>query len=186
MSENDFEYQEEIVSEDVESSEDVSDEEIEETEVDLDEIADVSIEVLQTILKPFDIGDITIDEYEGDEGELILDITGDDLGVLIGRYGRTLNALQFMVSIIVHRKLGFYYPVIIDVEGYKNRQREKIESIAKRSASKAASSNQNVELRPMSPYERRIVHTTLQSDPRVTTKSKGTGDDRHVVISPVD
>ena len=164
---------------------DVPDEEQAEEEVDLDAIADTSIEVLQNILKPFDIGDITIDEYEGDDGALILDITGDDLGILIGRYGRTLNSLQFMVSTIVHRKLGFYYPVVIDVEGYKNRQREKIESIAIRSANKAASTDKSVELKPMNPYERRIVHTTLQDDSRVETKSKGTGDDRRVVIIPV-
>ena len=182
MSEQDFE---ETIIEDTDADfdEDIEEEEV---EVDLDEIADVSIEVLQTILKPFDIGDITIDEYEGDDGALILDITGNDLGILIGRYGRTLNALQFMVSAIVHKKLGFYYPVIIDVEGYKSRQREKIESIAIRSANRAASSNKSVELKPMNPYERRIVHTTLQGDSRVTTRSKGNGDDRHVVISPAE
>ena len=177
---------EEIIDEEPEDVVEATDsDEDEEIEVDLDEIADVSIEVLQTILKPFDIGDITIDEYESDDGALILDITGDDLGILIGRYGRTLNALQFIVSAIVHKKLCFYYPVIIDVEGYKSRQRDKIESIAIRSANKAASSHKDVELKPMTPYERRIVHTTLQGDSRVTTKSKGTGDDRRDVIIPI-
>ena len=184
MSDNDFEEINDID----ENTEEVVDDEIEENydEVDLDEIADVSIEVLQTILKPFDIGDITIDEYEDEDGALILDITGDDLGILIGRYGRTLNALQFIVSTIVHKKLDFYYPVVIDVEGYKSRQREKIESIAIRSANKAASSNKSIDLKPMNPYERRIVHTILQKDSRVNTRSKGNGEDRHVVIYPAD
>ena len=73
---------------------------------------------------------MTIDEYEGDEGELILDISGKDMAVLIGRHGKTLDALQFIMSMITVRTIGFRYPVIVDVEGYKNRQRQKLESIA--------------------------------------------------------
>lgn len=153
-------------------------------EYDLDEIADTAIEVLQTILKPFDIGDITIDEYDGDEGELILDITGDDLAVLIGRHGRTLDSMQFLVSAIVRRKLGYRYPIVVDVEGYKSRQRQKIESIAKSAANRASSQGRDVSLRPMSPYERRIVHITLRDDDRVETESEGEGSDRHVVVIP--
>lgn len=153
-------------------------------EVNLDEIADTAIEVLQTILKPFDIGDITIDEYDGDEGELILDITGDDLAILIGRHGRTLESIQFLVSAIVRRKLGYRYPVVIDVEGYKNRQRQKIESIAKSAANRAISQEKEVPLRPMTPYERRIVHIVLRDDARVETESEGEGMNRHVVIIP--
>lgn len=154
-------------------------------EINLDEIADVTIEVIQMLLEPFGVGDITIDEYEGDEGELILDITGPDLAILIGRHGRTLESLQFITSAIVRRKLGFHYPVIVDVEGYKSRQREKIESIARSSANRAVSRNQSVSLRPMNPYERRIVHVTLKSDDSVETESAGEGADRHVVIYPL-
>lgn len=153
-------------------------------DIDLDEIADTAIEVLQTILKPFDIGDITIDEYDGDEGELILDITGDDLAVLIGRHGRTLDSIQFLVSSIVRRKLGYRYPVVIDVEGYKSRQRQKIESIAKSAANRAVSQEKEVPLRPMTPYERRLVHIALRDDVRVETESEGEGQNRHVVIIP--
>ncbi len=156
-----------------------------EDSVDLDEIADVAIDTLQGILSYFDIGEVTIDEYEGDEGELILDITGDDLGVLIGRYGRTLDSLQFLVSTINFRKLGFRYPVIIDVEGYKNRQREKIESIARSTARKAVSQDRDISMRPMNPYERRIVHITLKDNPRVETESEGEGMERHVVVKPL-
>ena len=93
------------------------------TDEDLDRIADTAIGALQDILKYFEVGEVTIDEYEGDEGELILDITGDDLAVLIGRHGKTLDALQFLVSAITVRTIGFRYPVIVDVEGYKSRQR---------------------------------------------------------------
>lgn len=153
-------------------------------DVDVDEVADTAIEVLQTILKPFDIGDITIDEYDGDEGELILDITGDDLAVLIGRHGRTLDSIQFLVSAIVRRKLGYRYPVVVDVEGYKSRQRQKIESIAKSAANRAISQDRDVPMRPMTPYERRIVHITLRDDVRVETESEGEGSERHVVVKP--
>lgn len=153
-------------------------------DVDIDAIADTAIDVLQTILKPFDIGDITIDEYDGDEGELILDITGDDLAVLIGRHGRTLDSIQFLVSAIVRRKMGYRYPVVIDVEGYKSRQRQKIESIAKSAANRAASQGRNVPMRPMTPYERRLVHIALRDDERVETESEGEGLERHVVVIP--
>lgn len=176
------EYQDEQTLETVDDIIDEDDEEI--TDEKLDEIADTAISVLQDIFKSFSIGEITIDEYEGDEGELILDITGDDLAVLIGRHGRTLEALQFIVSAITTRKIGFRYPVVVDVEGYKSRQRQKLESIARSNATKAAKQNRSVSLRPMSPYERRIIHVTLANDKRVVTESEGEGSNRHVVIFP--
>lgn len=166
-------------------SEEIIETEQENEEVDLDQIADVAIETLQGILEHFNIGEVTIDEYEGDEGELILDITGDDLAVLIGRYGRTLDSLQFIVSAINYRKLGFRYPVVIDVEGYKSRQREKIESIAHSTARRAVSQGRSISMRPMTPYERRLVHIALKDDPKVETESEGEGSDRHVVVFPV-
>ena len=155
------------------------------TEEDLDNIADTAIAAIRDIIKYFAVGEVTIDEYEGDEGELILDITGDDLAVLIGRHGRTLDALQFVVSAITVRQIGYRYPVVVDVEGYKGRQREKLESIARSSANRAASQHRSVKLRPMTPYERRIIHVTLRDDERVETASEGEGSARHVVILPV-
>lgn len=155
------------------------------TDDEIDQIADCAIETLQGILKHFDLGEITIDEYEGDEGELILDITGEDMAVLIGRHGKTLESLQFLVSAITVRKIGFRYPIVVDVEGYKSRQRQKLESIARSSANKAASQHRSVKLRPMTPYERRIVHITLRDDVRVETASEGEGSARHVVVIPV-
>ncbi|WP_297155989.1 R3H domain-containing nucleic acid-binding protein [uncultured Ellagibacter sp.] len=162
----------------------MSEDKIEVTEEELDAIADTAIAALQGILKYFNVGEVTIDEYEGDEGELILDITGDDLAVLIGRHGRTLDALQFVISAITVRSMGFRYPVIVDVEGYKSRQRDKIESIARSTANKAASQHRNVKMRPMTPYERRIVHIALRDDDRVDTASEGEGSARHVVVIP--
>lgn len=172
-----------IETEDLEAEEASSEGEI--TDEELDRIADTAIAALQDILKHFDVGDVTIDEYEGDDGELILDITGDDLAVLIGRHGKTLDALQFVVSAITVRSIGYRYPVVVDVEGYKNRQRQKLESIARSSANKAANQQRSVRLRPMTPYERRIVHIALRDDSRVETASEGEGSARHVVVLPV-
>ena len=184
--------EEEVVGESVESEEEEDREEANTnpdpaslTDDQLDEIADTAIAVLKDVLKYFNVGEVTIDEYEGDEGELILDITGDDLAVLIGRHGRTLEALQFLVSAITVRKIGFRFPVIVDVESYKNRQRQKLEALARSSARKAASQGRSVKLRPMTPYERRIIHVALRDDSRVETASEGEGAARHVVVVPV-
>ena len=156
------------------------------TEEERDRVADTAIDALQGILKHFDVGEVTIDEYEGDEGELILDITGDNLAILIGRHGKTLDALQFIISAITTRTLGFRYPVVVDVEGYKNRQRQKLESVAQSAARRAVAQQRNVKLRPMTPYERRIVHLCLRDRDDVETASEGEGSARHVVIIPLD
>lgn len=155
------------------------------TDEQLDEIADTAIAVLKDVLKYFNVGEVTIDEYEGDEGELILDITGNDLAVLIGRHGRTLDALQFLISAITVRKIGYRFPVIIDVESYKNRQRQKLEALARSTAKKAVTQGRSIKLRPMTPYERRIIHVALRDDKRVETGSEGEGPGRHVVVVPV-
>lgn len=154
------------------------------SEEEVDRIADTAIEAIQDILKYFDVGEVSIEEYEGDEGELILDITGDDLAVLIGRHGRTLDALQFLISSITSRIVGHRYPIVVDVEGYKARQRQKIEDIALNAADKAVDQDRSIKLRPMAPYERRIVHITLRGDERVETMSEGEGRARRVVVSP--
>lgn len=154
------------------------------SEEEVDRIADTAIEAIQDILKYFDVGEVSIEEYEGDEGELILDITGDDLAVLIGRHGRTLDALQFLISSITSCIVGHRYPIVVDVEGYKARQRQKIEDIALNAADKAVDQDRSIKLRPMTPYERRIVHITLRGDERVETMSEGEGRARRVVVSP--
>ena len=183
--ESDFEELEENEEEVVEDEKQDEKDPMNLTDEQLDEIADTAIAVLKDVLKYFNVGEVTIDEYEGDEGELILDITGDDLAVLIGRHGRTLDALQFLVSAITVRKIGYRFPVIIDVESYKNRQRQKLEALARSSARKAATQGRSVKLRPMTPYERRIIHEALRDDPRVETASEGEGTARHVVVVPV-
>ena len=154
------------------------------TDEEVDHIADTAIAAIQDILKYFNVREVTIDEYEGDEGELILDITGDDLAVLIGRHGKTLDALQFLISSITSRTVGYRYPIVIDVEGYKGRQRQKLEDIARKAADRAFNQDRSIKLRPMTPYERRLVHIALRDDSRVETVSEGEGRARRVVVIP--
>ena len=94
-----------------------------------------------------------------------------DTAMLIGRHGKTLDALQFLISSITSRTIGFRYPIVVDVEGYKGRQRQKLESIARSAAQRAATQGRNIKLRPMTPYERRIIHLTLRDDDPVDTPS---------------
>ena len=155
------------------------------TDEQLDEIADTAIAILKDLLQFFDVGEVTIDEYSGDEGELILDITGNNLAVLIGRHGKTLDALQHIVSAITVRKIGFRFPVIVDIEGYKNRQREKLERLALSTAQKALRYKKAFALRPMNAYERRIIHMVLRDNKKLSTNSEGSGAGRHIVIKPV-
>jgi spoIIIJ-associated protein len=157
-------------------SEPVSDEE-------LDQIADAAVDTVKEILKGFGI-EATIDEYEGDEGEIILDIVGDDLAMLIGRHGRTLDAFQTLVTSVTNRKIERRYPVLVDVEGYRSRRKVKLEETAKSAADRARRTGREVRLRPMSSYERKIVHVALRDDSRVTTASEGDDPFRKVVVSP--
>lgn len=151
---------------------------------DLDKVADTAVAALQTILNTFGIEGSAIEEYEGDEGEIILDVVGGDLALLIGRHGRTLDALQALVSAITNKQLGFRYPVIVDVEGYRHRRRQKIEEIARRAADRAARQHGAVKMRPMTAYERRVVHVALRDDQRVATHSEGEEPFRMVVVAP--
>jgi spoIIIJ-associated protein len=151
---------------------------------DLDRVADTAVKALKTILASFGIEDATVEEYEGDEGEIILDVVGGDLALLIGRHGRTLDALQTLVSAITSRELGFRHPVIVDVEGYRHRRRQKLEDIARRSADRSAKQHIPIRLRPMTAYERRVVHVALRDDRRVSTQSEGEDPFRVVVINP--
>lgn len=153
------------------------------TEEELDEIADEAVSAIQSVLQGFGIS-AQVDEYEGDDGEVILDIVGDDLGVLIGRHGKTLDAMQVLVAAIAHRKTGVRYPILVDVEGYRNRRRSKLEEIARRSADRAVRQHTPVKLRPMSSYERKVVHMILRDDRRVITESEGVEPFRQVVVLP--
>ncbi|MDO8672389.1 MAG: RNA-binding cell elongation regulator Jag/EloR [Dehalococcoidia bacterium] len=115
-----------------------------------------------------------------------LDIRGEDLGILIGRRGETLSSLQFIVSLIVSRRLQQRTRISVDVEGYRVRREQTLTGLALRIADRVRANLQPVTMEPMPPNERRIVHLALQDHPDVTTHSIGEGEDRKVVVSPKD
>jgi len=121
-----------------------------------------------------------------EEGEEVnpatLDIEGEDLGVLIGRRGQTLASLQYIVRLMVGNKIEKWEPVVIDVEGYKQRRYEQLQSLAWQLADQVKDRNIPFTLEPMLPYERRIIHLTLADDDDVITESIGEGESRRVVI----
>lgn len=155
------------------------------TDAEMDAIADLAVGYLKGILALFGENDCCIDEYDGENGELILDVNGGDLAVLIGRHGRTLDALQMVLNSLMSSRIKFYYPLVVDIEGYKSRRRKKIESIARSSAARAKERGGKVTLAPMNAYERRIVHLTLRDDDGVVTHSEGEDPERRVVITAV-
>jgi spoIIIJ-associated protein len=153
------------------------------TEEQLDAVADAGVATITEVLGLLGL-EAEIDEYEGDEGEIILDIVGDEFGLLIGRHGRTLDALQVLVSAITNRKLEQRYPLVVDVSGYRHRRRLKLEEIAHKAAERAARQRRAVQLRPMTSFERRVVHVALREDRRVVTESEGEEPRRMVVVRP--
>lgn len=115
----------------------------------------------------------------------MLDIVGaEDVGILIGRRGDTLGALQFLVTLMVSRKVGKWSKVLVDVEGYRVRRESSLRTLATRMAQRVQQTRVPMALEAMPPNERRIVHLTLQENPAVTTSSTGEGEDRHIIISP--
>jgi spoIIIJ-associated protein len=113
----------------------------------------------------------------------VLDVEGDDLGVLIGRRGSTIASLQYLVNLIVSRKFKNVPPVAVDVGGYRRRREEALEALAFRTAERVRSNGRTITLEPMPANERRIVHLALSKDPTVGTSSVGEGDMRKVAIS---
>jgi spoIIIJ-associated protein len=125
-----------------------------------------------------------VDVEEGELPPFVLDIVGDDLGILIGRRGETLAALQYITRLIVSRKTRRWYPLVVDVEQYKVRRERSLRRLAQRMAERVSFSQQPMALEAMSAYERRIVHMALRDHPSVTTESVGEGDQRKVTIIP--
>ena len=155
------------------------------TDDEMDKIADLAVGYLKSILALFGETSSSIDEYDGENGELILDVNGGDLAVLIGRHGRTLDALQMVLTSLLSSRIKFYYPVVVDIESYKSRRKRKLEDIALSSAARAKQRGGKVTLSPMNAYERRIIHLALRNDEGVVTHSEGVDPERRVVITAV-
>ena len=116
--------------------------------------------------------------------QAVLDIEGEDLGLLIGRRGQTLASLQYLLNLIVARQLGKRVAFGVDVDGYRRRREDALISLAKRTASRVRQTGRSVTLEPMPPNERRIIHITLADDPNVITVSIGEGEGRKVAVTP--
>ena len=122
--------------------------------------------------------------FNHETNELNIILSGDDMGVLIGKRGQTLDSMQYLVSLVINKKHDGYIRVKLDTENYRERRKEKLENLAKSIARKVSKTHRAVSLEPMNPYERRIIHSVLQSDRYVITDSEGEDPYRHVIIKP--
>jgi spoIIIJ-associated protein len=118
-----------------------------------------------------------------EDKDMNIDIVGDDMGVLIGKRGQTLDSLQYLVSLVVNKEAEEFYRVKLDTENYRARRKETLENLARNIAFKVKKTRRPVSLEPMNPYERRIIHAALQGDKYVVTSSRGEDPNRYVVIS---
>jgi spoIIIJ-associated protein len=155
------------------------------------DIAEAAKAVLETLLAQMGmVASVTpqtkppVGGGEGAPGVIALDVKGDDLGILIGRRGQTLASLQHIVRLIVANQAKARVPIVIDVEGYKERRYGALQALALRMAEQVKARKRPFALEPMPAYERRIIHLTLADDPDVTTESVGEGETRKVVIAP--
>ncbi|MBI2868911.1 MAG: KH domain-containing protein [Chloroflexi bacterium] len=155
------------------------------------QIVQVATEVLETVLDLLGV-DASVNASAGglaedeppEEPNITLDIEGDDLGILIGWHGQTLASLQYLVRLIVTCKMENHLPIVVDVNGYKQRRYEALRALATRIAEQVMVKKTPFALEPMAAYERRIIHVTLASHSHVITESTGYGDARKVVIMP--
>lgn len=121
--------------------------------------------------------------YNDEEKEMSINLVGEDMGILIGKRGQTLDSLQYLVGMVVNKGSEGYIRVKLDTENYRSRRKETLETLAKNIAYKVKRTKRAVSLEPMNPYERRIIHAALQNDKYVTTRSEGEEPFRHVVIA---
>ncbi|HBV81613.1 MAG TPA: protein jag [Lachnospiraceae bacterium] len=127
--------------------------------------------------------EITV-KYEEEPKSLDVDLNGDEMGVLIGKRGQTLDSLQYLISLVVNKGTTEYIRVKVDTENYRQRRKETLENLAKNISYKVKRTRRPVSLEPMNPYERRIIHSALQNDKYVTTHSEGEEPFRRVVVTP--
>ena len=122
-------------------------------------------------------------EYKEEEGEMDIELKGEDTGLLIGKRGQTLDSIQYLTSLVANKDLEDYVKIKMDTENYRQRRKETIENLAKNISSKVKRTRRTVSLEPMNPYERRIIHSVLQSDPAIETYSEGEEPFRKVVVT---
>ena len=146
-------------------------------------VEDKAKDFLKDVLEAMDL-EVVIDvKYDEAEKNIEIDLKGDDMGVLIGKRGQTLDSLQYLVSLVVNKESEEYIRVKVDTEDYRNRRKATLEGLAKNISYKVKRTKRAVSLEPMNPYERRIIHSALQNDKYVTTHSEGDEPFRHVVVT---
>lgn len=148
------------------------------------EAEQLATEILDFFLGTMGVVATTFIREDSPAGVTAFEIEGEDAGLLIGRRGETLQALQFLVNLIVNKQLDRQVYITIDVEGYRERRQESLRTLAQRTASRVSDSGRPVQLQPMPASERRVIHMTLADHPEVRTESKGDGDQRRVVVLP--
>ena len=146
-----------------------------------EEVEQSAYEFLQGVFKAMEMNVEIKAEFSDDT--LSVDLNGDDMGVLIGKRGQTLDSLQYLTSLVVNKGKASYTRVKLDTENYRNRRKETLENLARNIAFKVKKTKRPVFLEPMNPYERRIIHSALQNDPYVTTHSEGEEPYRKVVVT---
>ena len=139
-------------------------------------------EYLESLFKAMDIQTEIQIEFDETENVLSINLEGPEMGILIGKRGQTLDALQYIISLAVNKKSESYIRVKLDTENYRARRKETLENLAKNIAFKVKRSKRSFALEPMNPYERRIIHATLQNDKYVSTKSEGEEPYRKVIV----
>lgn len=139
-------------------------------------------EYLESLFKAMDIQTEIQIEFDETENVLSINLEGPEMGILIGKRGQNLDALQYIISLAVNKKSESYIRVKLDTENYRARRKETLENLAKNIAFKVKRSKRSFALEPMNPYERRIIHATLQNDKYVSTKSEGEEPYRKVIV----
>jgi spoIIIJ-associated protein len=159
------------------------------TDIKLEKVEDITIKTCEKfvldVLKAMDMGDVSVTSTIDEEGALSINMEGDNMGILIGKRGQTLDSLQYLTNRVANKMQEEYVRVKLDTEDYRRRRKETLENLAKNIASKVKRTRRTVALEPMNPYERRIIHSALQSDPAVSTHSEGEEPYRKVVVTLV-
>ena len=140
-------------------------------------------EFLKSVFHAMDMAVEIIVKVNEEEKLIDVDLKGEDMGILIGKRGQTLDSLQYLTNLAVNKNSENYYKVKVDTEDYRKRRKDTLENLAKNIAYKVKRTKRAVELEPMNPFERRVIHSALQNDRYVTTHSEGDEPYRHVVVT---
>ena len=154
-----------------------------EINVNAAEVEKTANDFLKDVLDKMGIANEITTKYDSNENCLNIEISGEDMGVLIGKRGQTLDSLQYLVSLVVNKGTKEYIRVKVDTENYRERRNKTLENLAKNMAFKVKRTRRSVTLEPMNPYERGVIHSALQNDSYVTTHSEGEEPYRKVVIT---